>query len=151
MGYVEASKTVQAPVEDVWNLLNDIDRTPEWVTGLERAEINTASPFGEGTIYTDYNRLGPIIQVTPWHITLFQPMSCQVHVSDSAALPSKMTLIVNPTENGTHVGMIVEYHFLPQLRGAGLILEELVMNRLLKGVLEQNLNSMNDYLQQHMN
>jgi uncharacterized protein YndB with AHSA1/START domain len=37
MGHAEAARIVNAPVEVVWNTLNDIEHTPEWVVGLETA------------------------------------------------------------------------------------------------------------------
>ena len=146
MGYVEAATTINAPVEAVWDCLNDIDRTPEWVTGLEAAEIKTAGPYGVGTVYYDYNRLGPFLQTTPWRITAFEPPSYQVHESESAVLPSKMTLNLSSTPEGTRLQMAVEYRFLPRLGPVSRLLEGLLMNRMLRQVLKQNQASLNDYL-----
>jgi uncharacterized protein YndB with AHSA1/START domain len=146
MGYAEASRIINAPVEAVWNALNDIDHTPDWVTGLENAEIVTTGEYGAGTIYTDYNRLGPVLQTTPWRITVFEPMTHQVHESESATLPSKMTIKLTPAPEGTHLHMIVEYQFLPRLGAFGRLLENVLMNRLIKQVLTQNQTSLDVYL-----
>ncbi|MBE0690634.1 MAG: SRPBCC family protein [Anaerolineae bacterium] len=141
-----AERIIEAPLEAVWQCLNDIDRTSEWVVGLEAAEVITNGPFGVGTIYVDHNRLGPFPQVTPWHITAFEPMTRQVHVSESAALPSTITFIVAPTAIGTYVQMAVEYQLLPRLGVIGRALEGLLMNRLLQQVITQNLARLNDQL-----
>lgn len=146
MGYVEAATTINAPVQAVWDALNDIDHTPEWVVGLEAAEVKTSGPFGAGTVYHDHNRLGPFPQVTPWEIIVFEPMTRQVHQSQSAALPSTMTLNLSPTAEGTRLQMIVEYRFLPRLGPVSRFLEGLLMNRLLKQVLRQNQANLNKYL-----
>lgn len=146
MGYVEAARLINAPVELVWQCLNDIDHTPEWVTGLEHAQITTAGPFGLGSVYTDYNRLGPFLQVTQWYITAFEPLTRQVHESVSSVLPSRMVLNLLPVRGGTHLQMIVEYSFLPRLGPVGRLLENLLMNRLLKQVLAQNQASLETYL-----
>jgi hypothetical protein len=69
MGYAEAVTIISASLEVVWAYPNDIDHTPEWVTGLEAAEIKTAGSFGLSTVYYDYSCLGP----TPWRITAFEP------------------------------------------------------------------------------
>jgi len=147
MGHAEAATVIHAPVEVVWNCLNDIEHTREWVVGLVDAEIVTSSPYGVGTIYKDYNRLGPMLQVTPWRITVFEPLRCQVHESESASLPSKMTLNLLPAPDGsTYLQMIVEYQFLLRLGLIGRVLEGLLMNRLLKQVLRQNQANLNAYL-----
>ena len=146
MGYAEASTALNAPVEAVWNALNDIDHTPDWVVGLKAAAITTEGPYGEGTIYEDTNRLGPFLQVTPWRVTVFEPMTRQVHESESATLPSKMTLTLAPTPEGTRLTMSVDFHFLPRLGPVGRLLENLLMNRMLGQVIAQNQAQLNVYL-----
>lgn len=146
MGYVEAALTIHVPVDVVWNCLNDIDRTPEWVTGLEYAEVTTGGRYGLGSVYADTNRFGLFLQVTPWRITVFEPLTRQVHVSTSAILPSRMILNLLPIRGGTYLQMIVEYSFLPRLGPAGRMLEDLFMNRLLKQVLTQDQANLNEYL-----
>lgn len=148
MGQVTAKMIVSAPVEAVWNCLNDIDNTPRWVVGLERAEWVTKPPVAVGSIYIDYNRLGPFPQVTPWHVRAFQPMSHMIHESESALLPSRMTINIKSVLFGTEVEMIVEYRFLPKLGIISRVFESWVMNRALPQVLKQNLLQMEAYLQQ---
>ncbi len=148
MGYVQASRTIHSPVEAVWNALNDIDNTPKWVVGLEKAEVKTHGAYGENTVYYDYNRLGPFPQVTAWTVVEFKPMSHQVHVSTSNVLPSKMLLTLIPTNEGTAVTMTVEYQFMPQCGAVGRVFEQVLMNHLLKSVLKQNLGQLEKYLVQ---
>ena len=138
MGYAEASITLAASPEKVWAVLNDIARTPEWVTGLTAAEMATEGTVGAGSAYRDYNRLGPFRQVTLWRILVFEPLRRQVHVSESAALPSTMTLALAPAGTGTRLTMSVEYRLLPQLGPIGRLLERVLMNRLLGQVLRDN-------------
>jgi uncharacterized protein YndB with AHSA1/START domain len=148
MGYATASSIVNVPVEAVWAALNDIDHTPEWVIGLENAEVKTSQPYGAGTVYHDYNRLGPWLQVTEWQITEFEPMSHQVHVSKSAVLPSKMKLNLSPNGEATNLTMTVEYSLLPTWGAISRVLERLFMNRMLTGVLKQNVSQLSIYLNQ---
>jgi uncharacterized protein YndB with AHSA1/START domain len=146
MGYAEAETTIQAPIESVWACLNDIDHTPEWVSGLEAAELKTTGSYGVGAEYCDHNRLGPFRQTTLWRVTAFDQPSCQVHESVSSVLPSRMTLSLSPSTEGTRLRMAVEYRFLPRLGLVSRVLEALLMNRMLAGVLKQNQVSLNAYL-----
>ncbi len=151
MGHAQAVTIINAPVETVWNCLNDIDHTPEWVMGLEDAELKSSGPYGVGTLYIDYNKLGPLPQITPWRITEFEPMTRQTHVSKSTVLPSTMSLNLNAAPEGTQVEMIVEYRFLPRLGLFSRALEAALMNRLLNMALKQNLASLNTYLTTRQN
>jgi hypothetical protein len=117
-----------------------------WIRESSCAAEAPTGPYGMGTVYYDYNRLGPFLQTTLWRITAFEPPSHQVHESESTLLPSKMTLNLSPAPEGTRLQMAVEYRFLPQLGPVGRFLEALLMNRMLKQVLKQNQASLNAYL-----
>lgn len=149
MGFAQATTVINAPVDLVWNSLNDIEHTPEWGVGLEKAEVKqSAARFGVGTVYIDYNRLGPQRQVTSWRIAVYEPMRRQVHVSSSATLPSTMTLLLTPEEGGTRLQMTVAYRFMPRLGVVSRLLERLVMNRVLSSIVRQNQQNLNTYLSQ---
>jgi len=147
MGYAAATQTIHAPIEAVWHALNDIGNTSKWVVGLENAEMKTTGVYGEGSVYVDYNRLGPMLQVTEWSVTEYEPLSRQVHVSDSRFLPSMMVLTLIPRTDGTRLRMTVDYRLFPKLGIVSRWMEKLVMNHLLQGVLKQNMNHLNSYLQ----
>ena len=147
MGQVEASATLAASIESVWECLNDIHHTPEWVVGLEKAELKTPGPYGHGAVYHDINRVGPFRQVTPWLVSTFEPMSRQMHESTSRVLPSTMTLRLLPDTDGTRLVMTVEYRFLPRLGRLSSLFESWLMNRLLARVLKQNLLQLSGYLE----
>lgn len=149
MGYAEASQIIHAPIEKVWNTLNDIDNTSKWVVGLEKAEIKTVGDFGKDSVYTDYNRLGPIPQITDWRVAEFEPMSRQVHMSNSEGLPSTMTLSLSSISEGTLLKMTVDYHFMPHWGVISRVFEGLVMNHMLKSVLKQNMSHLDSYLQKN--
>ncbi len=151
MGYAQASQIINAPAEAVWKTLNDIDNTAKWVVGLESAKVISKGDFGVGTLYNDTNNLGPFLQVTTWKIAEFEPMSHQVHMSNSGNLPSTMLLTLESVTEGTRLTMTVDFQFMPHWGVFGRILEGLVMNRALSGVLRQNMNQLNIYLQKQAN
>ena len=151
MGRVEATAFVDAAFEIVWNTLNDIDNTPEWVVGLQAAEVKTAGVYGLGTIYDDYNRLGPVLQKTAWRITRFEPTTCQIHESESTIFPAKLIMNLSPLNDNTRVQMIIDYRVLPKLGPISRLLEYMLTNCLLKMMLKQNLRRLNQYLRQRPN
>lgn len=150
MGYATALQLVHAPAAQVWQALNDIAHTHEWVQGLARAEIVTPGDYGEGSVYIDYNRLGPFLQKTPWHVTVFSPTTRQVHVSQSSLIPSTLTLELSPHADGTQLQMHMDYRFLPRLGPLSRWLEGAVMNRLIRRVIAQNLRNLDAYLRREL-
>ena len=57
-----------------------------------------------------------------------------------------MTLLVSPDTNGTRLQMTVAYRFMPRLGVVSRVLERLVMNRVLSGIVRQNQQNLNAYL-----
>ncbi len=146
MGRAEAATIIHAPAAAVWDSLNDITHTPDWVVGLVGAEVVTPGEYGLGAVYHDHNRLGPFPQVTAWRVTAFEPLRRQVHESKSKVLPTTMTLTLTPETDGTRLHMRVDYRLLPRLGIVSRALERLLMNRALSGVLKQNQTNLDAYL-----
>lgn len=57
-----------------------------------------------------------------------------------------MSLNLSPTAEGTRLHTAVEYRFLPRLGPVSRLLENLLMNHMLRHVLQQNQSSLNAYL-----
>jgi hypothetical protein len=148
MPKVRHAHIIEAPLPVVWAALNDIDHTPEWVVGLERAEVVSPEPFGRGSIYIDYNRLGPFPQKTVWGITEFEPYVCQVHVSTSKIIPSTLTMGLSLAPKGVHVEMTIDFQFLPRFGALGRFLGRTLMTRMIGQVIAQNLENLNQRLKQ---
>jgi uncharacterized membrane protein len=51
MKRVELAIDINAPVADVWAVLTDPNRFPEWITGIQSVEILTEGAYGLGTRY----------------------------------------------------------------------------------------------------
>lgn len=146
MPQVSHARIIEAPLHEVWAALNDIHHTPEWVVGLERAELVSPDEFGQGSVYIDYNRLGPFLQKTPWCITEFEPYVGQVHVSASSVIPTTLTMRLAPAPEGVRLEMTIDFQFLPRFGALGRFLERRLMSRVIAKVIAQNLASLNQHL-----
>lgn len=145
MSCVEANIIVGASIETVWNCLNDITHTSNWVNGLVNAEIITRGRYGKGSVHVQHSRTG-LLPTSTWTVTAFEPRSRQVHVLQSAVLPAALTIAVNPVAQGTQIRINLDYRFLPMLGSVSRGLERLIMDKRMKQVLKQNLASFNTYL-----
>jgi uncharacterized membrane protein len=62
---------VDAPVEAVWAVVSDADRTPEWFTFAERVEVRSGE--GVGQLRTQHGRWGSKKAEVDQEITGFEP------------------------------------------------------------------------------
>jgi uncharacterized protein YndB with AHSA1/START domain len=60
-----------APVEDVWKIVSDPDRAPEWFTFAERVEVRSGQ--GVGQLRTQHGRWGNKHAEVDQEITQFEP------------------------------------------------------------------------------
>lgn len=51
MATVRFSSTIGRPAEDVFDLVADVGRNPEWCPGFTGAERRTPGPIGPGTVF----------------------------------------------------------------------------------------------------
>jgi uncharacterized membrane protein len=57
MRTVTARRTIMAPTEKVWAVATDIERWPELISGIDRVELLTGAPFGQGTRWRETRRM----------------------------------------------------------------------------------------------
>lgn len=65
--------TIDAPIEDVWAILADIERQPEWMHDLKEVRLTTPPPIGAGTRGVGRVRAFGISVTDPVVVTAFEP------------------------------------------------------------------------------
>ena len=94
MLHVTASAVVPAPPEDVFALLSDTERYPEWVTGTD-AVTRTDGPAREGSTYDEVNPiLGPWKASTHWRVVEHQPPRRSRHTTGDIPLSSHFEVVM---------------------------------------------------------
>lgn len=117
MTRVEATATIEAPPERVWEYVGDLERVPEWaqtrlfgflrVGTLEMLSID-GTPVGEGTTYRERGGFGPVTFESEWRITDWEPPRQQVHRSEFAGTGVTLRIRLDPTADGTVYRQSVE-------------------------------------------
>lgn len=64
---------VDAPIEQVWAVLSDIERQPEWIHDLKAVRITTPPPVGVGTRGVGRVQAFGISVEDPVEVTAFEP------------------------------------------------------------------------------
>ncbi len=97
---VTASAIVPAPPEQVFELLCDTERYPEWVTATN-AVTTTDGPAREGSTYHEVNPiLGPWKASTAWRVVEHEPPRRTVHESRDLPLSSTFEVVMEVAPEG---------------------------------------------------
>jgi uncharacterized membrane protein len=64
---------IDAPIDDVWDRLVDIERQPDWMTDLKAVRVTTPGPIGVGTRADGAIRILGIPITDPIEIVEFEP------------------------------------------------------------------------------
>lgn len=130
MNTVEIHRHIEAPPAQVWSLISDVHRVPEWATMTEELLETSANPIQEGTIYRERSKIGPYVSESEWKVAAFKPLDTQVHVCDEPAFRARLTMAVEEEDGGTSLDFRAEYELIPSFRPLGWLLEKLFAARL---------------------
>jgi carbon monoxide dehydrogenase subunit G len=129
MPNVQESIFVEAPPNDVWEFVSDIERYPEWIYFVREATPVSGGPVGEGTEYTERAKPGPFESVSEWQITEFEPPRRQTHIGRMAEMEATLRIRLEPEGEGTRWYHEMDFRMLPKIRLVGWVLERLVVRR----------------------
>ena len=100
MLHVTASAVVPAPPENVFALLSDTERYPEWVTGTN-AVTRTDGPAAEGSTYDEINPiLGPWKASTKWRVVEHEAPRRSVHRTGDIPLSRSFEVVMEVVPEG---------------------------------------------------
>ncbi|MEM7322683.1 MAG: SRPBCC family protein [Actinomycetota bacterium] len=104
------TRTIDAPLEAVWAILDDFGNIADWSPGVRRSALTTDGPVGEGTTrHCDFAPMGGVNE----RITHHEPLSrMTVHLYETFKMPVTDAVAdfkLEATETGTRVVLDVEY------------------------------------------
>jgi uncharacterized membrane protein len=103
---VVVERWIGAPVEKVWQALTDLESAPRVLSGVERVEVLTPGPFGEGTRWRETRRMLGRTATEEMYVTVCEtPARCVVESdAQGAHYVSEFTLAPETeAEGGTTV------------------------------------------------
>lgn len=131
MASIEFSTILEASREEVWDVIDDPDRFPDWIEFIDSITYVDEGPVGEGTTYRAYGGFGPIETESEWRITAWNRPSWQIHEGDFGPIQPLLTFELEPADGGTRFHQTVEFTFLPQYPRLGWWLEVIFVRHLL--------------------
>lgn len=117
MPAVTATTHIDAPPDVIWALLCDPHQYPELADPTERMLSVPDAPFGVGYEYREYGGVKPFLGESTWRVTVFEPMTHQVHVGDDGSATMDLDIRLEPTATGTRytqrLAMEVRWYMRP--------------------------------------
>ncbi len=100
-----AEVTIDAPAEEVWRVLADVRRWPDWTPTMRRVELLGDGPLGVGSrARVEQPRLRPAI----WTVSDYQPGRSFGWTTKSPGLRALGDHVVLPGPDGTRVELVAE-------------------------------------------
>ena len=99
----ENSIDIDKPIGEVFDVVADFERFPDWRTGLLDAKVTSAGPVGKGTTYLyDMKTMGKVIE-TSGLVEDYQPPDGYSWKSTSGPFPISGKIILEPVNGGTRL------------------------------------------------
>lgn len=127
---VESSIDINAPIEQVWDVVTDPETFPKAIDWVSETWTEADGPLREGTVYFERAKLGLREGVYRWVVTLSEPPRRTVHVHESREFEAELELRLEPLgDERTRYTQVMHFRSLPAFRPLGYLLERTVVKR----------------------
>ncbi|MGD9889847.1 MAG: SRPBCC family protein [Dehalococcoidia bacterium] len=146
MTRIERSIEINRPPEEVFDLITDLDRLPDWATIVVETRDVPHRPIQNGTTFRQTIRVAGRHLESEWHVAeLERPR----HVAYEATAPGggqlAMKQTVNPTGDGSRVELELDYE--PPLGFLGELMDRAYFERRNERDAEHSLHNLKDLLE----
>jgi uncharacterized protein YndB with AHSA1/START domain len=147
MPTISESIYVEVPRERVWAFITDVKRCPEWLHFVLEILDISEGPVGEGTVYRERAKAGPVESVSEWRIIEFQPPARQTHAGRMPEGEAWLRIRLETEGTGTRWNHEMSFQMLPKLRPLGWLLEKLIVKRKMRSDFRRALQSAKEILE----
>ncbi|MBI3312717.1 MAG: SRPBCC family protein [Candidatus Omnitrophica bacterium] len=74
MGQIQKQLSFNAPLEKVWKIWTDVEKTPEWVEGVQQSRLTSAAREGRGLSWNEKCQFGKNVIQMDHEITEWEPL-----------------------------------------------------------------------------
>jgi carbon monoxide dehydrogenase subunit G len=135
---VRGSIVIDAPIEYVWDVVNDPATFVEGIDWVFEARSEGDAPLGVGSVYVERAKPGLREGTYRWEITAMDPPHRAVHSHSSGEIEIDLEVTCEALDaNSTRYTQVMEYRALPAFRPLGYILERTVMKRQMQRDFDQ--------------
>lgn len=105
MNEMTVSRHVEAPPEQVWIVLTDLERSPETITAIQSVEVHTGTAFEVGTCWTETRTMMGRTTSETMEVTAIDPGRSYVVEADSGGTHYRSEFRLSPDGGGTALTM----------------------------------------------
>jgi uncharacterized protein YndB with AHSA1/START domain len=126
---VQSSIEIDAPIEQVWEVVTDLEAFPEAIDWVYEAWSDDET-LDEGSVYFERGKPGLRTATYRWMVTACDPPHGTVHYHRSGELEAELELTLEPIDDGrTRYTQRMRFRTLPAFRPLGYVLERTLMRR----------------------
>lgn len=74
MGQIQKQLAFNAPLEKVWKIWTDVEKTPEWVEGVQESRLISATHEGKGLSWNEKCQFGKNVIQMDHEVTEWEPL-----------------------------------------------------------------------------
>ncbi|MDX1642551.1 MAG: SRPBCC family protein [Balneolaceae bacterium] len=142
MPKVAIEKEIEAPQQQVWEFISDIEKAPQWVEVMMSLVHTTENPVQEGTVYRESSKIGPKESETEWKVSYFDEPRMQVHECNEPDFKATLTMQVEDNHDGTSTLFhSTEYQLMPNFRPLGWFMETVFIKSLMRKKLYKSVEN----------
>ena len=129
MPRVEMEQEIKASPEQVWALLCDVKRFPEWVEFTERIVEEPVGAMAVGSTWREYGGVPPFKSEMQWRMTEFDAPRHQVQIGEEKQAQIELTMELTPVGEGTRIRAQMDF----EPRGMMMPLSKIMWPLLMRG------------------
>jgi uncharacterized membrane protein len=138
MAKLERSIVIKGTVVEIESITNDIDRMPEWYSGVTKATTDGVFPDAGGTVVMTYKAAGLTFEMSQTSLEYEYGKGGKYKLEGMIA--GNYEEFLEPLENGTRYTMKFDYN-MPG-GGVGKVVDKLIVERMNAKQLEDSLKNL---------
>lgn len=110
MGQIQKQILFNAPLEKVWKIWNDVEKTTEWVEGVQESRLTSAVREGRGLSWNEKCRFGKNVIQMDHEVTQWEPLKRMV-IRTGLPMGGSMERVAEfkSSNSGTEVNLSLEW------------------------------------------
>ena len=109
---ISVSTDIKCSPEQLWTLIDDTEKYPEWVEPTDEMLEPSEGGLSQGATYKEYGGIKPCKGESTWHVTEYEPYSRQVHIGDDGSVKMTLQFTMEPKDDG--ITFIQNLRFKPR-------------------------------------
>lgn len=95
--------TVDRPVDEVFGVLSDVEKTPTWHPSAIEERVTSDGPVGVGSTRRSIGRAFGVRVENEAEVTVFEPNQALALRSIDSPVPFEISIVLTPTADGTRI------------------------------------------------